>query len=54
MTEHKSDQPREEPVRCPDPEHCTKLHNEMGPDGEEHHYECQCRWCQHVAWSMKQ
>lgn len=42
-----------QPLVCPDPENCTELHNEAGPDGEEHHYECECGWCQYVMWSLK-
>ena len=34
------------PIRCPDPETCTELHNEADPlTGEEHHYGCECGWC---------
>ena len=43
-----------EPLVCPDPENCTEIHNEADPaTGEEHHYECECSWCQYVVWTMK-
>ncbi len=41
-----------EPLVCDDPD-CEKLHNEETPDGEYHHYECECGWCQYVMWSLK-
>ncbi len=44
---------RGKPHRCLNPNTCIKLHNEAGPDGEEHHYGCECGWCQYVYWTLK-
>lgn len=45
---------RGEPKTCPDPENCTEIHNEEDPNtGESHHYDCECGWCQYVAWTQK-
>ena len=43
-----------EPLICPDPENCQEHHNEADPaSDEEHHYGCECGWCQYVMWSLK-
>ncbi len=38
---------------CPDPENCQEMHNEAEPGEEEHHYGCECGWCQYLMWSLK-
>lgn len=38
---------------CPDPDHCTALHNEDRGQGEDHHYGCECDHCVDFYWSLK-
>ena len=54
MTDKDSIKPFPQIIPCPDPENCTELHNEAEPGtNEEHHYGCECEWCLHVYWSLK-
>jgi len=32
-------------IPCPDPETCDELHNDELPNGEIHHYGCECEDC---------
>ena len=40
------------PLICQNPDTCNELHNEEAPDGELHHYECECSWCLMYHWSL--
>ena len=42
------------PLVCADPENCKELHNDPDPNtDEQHHYGCECGWCQFVYYMLK-
>lgn len=44
-------------LKCPDPENCEELHNElplwMEQEGIAHHYGCECNECMRFYWYLK-